>query len=114
MSKFKIGDVISVILILVIGITPFLFKREGAVAAIYVDGVLYREIPLTQNAEIEVNNTVIAVEEGKIFFKASTCRDKLCQKSGRLYLTGSVASCVPNGVTVEIEGGTLDADGVTW
>ena len=94
---------------------PSLFSGGNRVTAvIWCGGEKFREIDLSsveESYEIEVNGCVLSVEKGKIAFVSSTCRDKLCKKSGHLSKNGDTVACVPNKVVVRIENGkeTFDA-----
>lgn len=94
---------------------PPLFSGGNRVTAvIWCGGEKFREIDLSsveESYEIEVNGCVLSVEKGKIAFVSSTCRDKLCKKSGHLSKNGDTVACVPNKVVVRIENGkeTFDA-----
>lgn len=95
---------------------PPLFAGSGNVTAvIWRDGEKVREIDLSaveKSFEIQVNGCVLLVERGKISFASSTCRDKLCKKSGYLSKNGDTAACVPNKVVVRIENGKENFDAV--
>ena len=93
---------------------PLFSGGNKATAVVWSNGEKFREIDLSsveESFEIEVNGCVLSVEKGKIAFVSSTCRDKLCKKSGHLSKNGDTAACVPNKVVVRIENGkeTFDA-----
>ena len=50
---------------------------------------------------------------GKARVKESECPDLLCVRTGWLSQSGQAAVCVPAGVSVHIEGGHAEVDGVT-
>lgn len=45
---------------------------------------------------------VLQVSDGKIRFYSSTCRDKICIRSGFLSRPGESAACLPNQVAVKL------------
>lgn len=47
-------------------------------------------------------NVVLQVKDGKIRFYESTCRDKICIRSGFLSRPGESAACLPNEVAVKL------------
>jgi hypothetical protein len=62
-----------------------------------------RTIPVPQD-----ENVVLQVDaDGSIRFIQSDCPDKICVRTGRLYLAGQSAACLPNGIIVKI----VPADG---
>ena len=114
----KKADALIILLFAVLCVLLFLpplFSGGNRVTAvIWCGGEKFREIDLSsveESYEIEVNGCVLSVEKGKIAFVSSTCRDKLCKKSGHLSKNGDTAACVPNKVVVRIENGkeTFDA-----
>lgn len=54
----------------------------------------------------------IHIQDGAVRFVDSPCRHKICQRSGWHRLSGAVAACVPNRISLVLQGGqedTLDA-----
>ena len=94
---------------------PLFSGGNKATAVVWSNGEKFREIDLSsveESFEFEVNGCVLSVEKGKIAFVSSTCRDKLCKKSGHLSKNGDTAACVPNKVVVRIENGKEAFDAV--
>ncbi len=50
-----------------------------------------------------IGDTKIQVKDNKIRFLNSPCHKKYCLHSGWLSNTGSIAACIPNGITVSIK-----------
>ena len=108
----KKGDVILIAVLLIVAAIYFGFSHNANEASVYYDGDLFTVLPLNKNKTVEVGNTVIKVEDGKVFFEYSDCPNKICMKSGKLYKAGQTASCVPNGVVIVLSGAD-EPDGVT-
>lgn len=91
---------------------------DNPVAEIYVDGSLYRAVPMKGLAaplEIEIvqedrTNTVVVTSK-TVCMKSADCRDKLCVKQGAIDNGLLPIVCLPNRVTVKITGST-DHSGV--
>lgn len=61
-----------------------------------------------------VGETVVVVEDGVAHVESSDCRHQICVNMGRIRAPGELIACVPNGVTVVIEGRSEDGpDAVT-
>ncbi len=81
-----------------------------ATAEIFVDSELVRSIELRPGVRETFPvpgrpEVVLEVEDGKIRFLSSTCRDKICVNAGFLSRPGEMAACLPNRVAVKITGG---------
>ena len=107
----KKGD-IALIIVAVIVLAVWLFpSQSGVVAKVYVDGELKEELPLSKNCETliesEYGKNRVIVRDGKVFVPEADCPDKLCGKS-EISKSGSSIVCLPNHLSVIIEGGKKD------
>lgn len=124
----KKGDIILVALVAAIVVLGFagtyLYKSStagtGKVAVIKQNNNVIREIDLNKIKEpqrIQIDGdytTVILAEDGRIRFEEANCPDLVCVKSGWLTENGDMAVCLPNRVSVKIEGTNDTVDGVTF
>ncbi|MEA4919595.1 MAG: NusG domain II-containing protein [Clostridiaceae bacterium] len=55
----------------------------------------------------------ICVEHGRIRVEDSDCPDQICVKHGWITEGGSPIVCLPNGLVIEIKGGSSSADTVS-
>jgi hypothetical protein len=78
----------------------------GAQAAIYVDGKFWSKINLYQSQIIEVPGKLgishLRVEKGRVRFVDSPCTGKQCIYQGWISNGGESATCLPNGVSVQV------------
>lgn len=107
----KKGD-IALLIIAVIFLAIWLFpSQKGKVARVYVDGELYTSLPLDKDTstliESEYGTNRVIVRDKKVFVTDADCPDKLCQKS-EISKSGSSIVCLPNHLSVVIEGGKKD------
>lgn len=113
-SKYRL-DVIFILaavafsLLLLLAVT--LFREEGAVAVVEIDGVTAGEYRLTQNGVFPLNGgtNVLVVENGVAYLNYSDCPDHTCEKTGKIRYVGQTIVCLPNRVSITIRGG---GDGV--
>ncbi|MFA9380286.1 MAG: NusG domain II-containing protein [Acetanaerobacterium sp.] len=83
-------------------------RTDSAVAQIYVDGALWREIELSKVEQTEIIDidaalhVRIEVSPGSIRFLESECRDKICVKTGALTQPPDYAACLPARVAIKI------------
>ncbi|MDI6712211.1 MAG: NusG domain II-containing protein [Anaerosomatales bacterium] len=73
--------------------------------------------PLDRNRTYRIQGlrgtVVVVVEDCSVRVAESSCRDRLCIRTGRVDGVGEAIACVPNGVIVTIvEGGRDDLDAV--
>lgn len=103
-------DIILLVVILVIvaiaTISWYAVRPVGQQAAIYINGKLKGEYPLSHNQTIsypEVGITV-AIADGKIGITDSDCKDKICIHSGYIYRSGERIICAPNKLVIVVRG----------
>ncbi len=88
-------------------------RESPAVAQIYLEGQLIREIPLSRDERFSVTGActnVITVSGGKIAVTASDCPGKDCVHRGWISGGGESIVCLPNKMEIRLTGaGTVDA-----
>lgn len=57
--------------------------------------------------------TKILIESGKISFFEPTCPDKICKHYGKLSQPGQVAICLPDKISIRIDGKSKTIDSIT-
>lgn len=102
----KKGDFLVVALALILMFSWLMISHKGGVAAIYVDGELYRKVPLNKNASIVVQsehgtNTVV-IKNSVVTVTDSDCDNKLCEAE-HISETAHSIVCLPNRLSVIIE-----------
>ena len=102
----KKGDFFVIIIAVVLVIAWMLISHEGSVAAIYVDGELYKRIPLSEDSQVVVEseygtNTVV-VKDGKVNVINASCDGKDCESESISETAHSIV-CLPNRLCIMIE-----------
>lgn len=125
----KKGDIILVLTLAGIIILSFVglqvYKNfnnagTGKIAVIRQNDKVIKKIDLDKVSEpqrIEVKGDyvdVVLVEKGKIRFEEANCPDLVCVKSGWMNRKGDMAVCLPNRVSIRIEGTDPSVDGVAF
>lgn len=95
---------------------------QGAAAAhsieVRVAGEVRGHYPLDRPRTIHVGGvqgeSVLKIESGRVRFLASPCRNQVCVHSGWLTHAGDAAACLPNRVSVSLEGGADALDAVSF
>ena len=121
MSKPKSGKAITADLAVILGLlllAGILYlllnvnRPEGGVAVVRVNGVVTERHPLNEDGTFPLNggSNILVIQDGKAWLSEADCPDKLCVKQGRIHYSGQVITCLPNRLTVTVEGG--ESDGV--
>ena len=89
-------------------------REAGGVAVVRVDGVVTERHALSVNGTFPLNGgtNILVIENGAAYLSDANCPDQLCVKMGRIRYTGQTITCLPNRLTVTVEGG--EDDGVDF
>ena len=115
-SDKKPADLILVAALLllagVLALTLNANRQEGGVAVVRVDGVEVERHSLSLNGTFPLNggSNILVIENGQAWLSEANCPDHICVKQGKIHYTGQVITCLPNRLTVTVEGG--ESDGV--
>ena len=82
-------------------------REEGGVAVVRVDGVEVERHTLSINGTFSLNggSNILVISDGQAWLSDADCPDHLCVKQGKIHYTGQVITCLPNRLTVTVEGG---------
>ncbi|KAF1085542.1 hypothetical protein SPSYN_01685 [Sporotomaculum syntrophicum] len=93
-----------------------MLKGQAPVAVIYKDKQIFQRVYLTKsiNKQINVRDSdghynLVEIKDGQVRVKEADCPNKLCIKAGWLNKPGQMAVCIPNRVSVVIEGAAEEA-----
>ncbi len=116
----KKGDLIILGLALVLAAAPLtLFLTPAAPparAVVRINGGVVRALPLETDALIsfdECGYNRVRVRGGAVFIEEADCPDGACMRMGPIRHTGETITCLPNRLTVTIEGAAQGVDAVT-
>ncbi len=101
---FKKDIFIIAILLMAALFLFFFFKGDaGRFYEVSVGGKTVVKESLFENTVISLENgVVIECHEGRVYFSASDCPDKICKNSGKLSEVGEWAACLPNETLVKV------------
>lgn len=117
------GDIIIIISLLALAALLFVLSlatggSDGAQAVVSVNGRTEAVLPLDKDAEYIVSSeghvNVICVENGVVFMRSADCPDGYCIEQGAISKTGEMIVCLPNRVTVTIDGSEEQLDAVAY
>lgn len=89
------------------GLWFFLGRTPGAWAVVRVEGREVARYSLSQNGVYPLNGgtNVLTVDNGSAAVTEADCPDKICVEQGCVRYTGQCITCLPNKLTVTLEGG---------
>ncbi len=72
-----------------------------------VDGVVTERHALSADGVYPLNggSNILVIAEGEAWLSEANCPDLLCVRQGRIRYTGQSIICLPNRLTVTVEGG---------
>lgn len=116
LSKKAKADAILIAFCLVLSAVLYLVfvgKGEyGTRAVVRINGELIAEYSLLVEGTYPLNGgtNVLVIHDGTAHMEDADCPDKLCVRQGAISLTGQCLTCLPNKLTVTIEGGSSQVD----
>ena len=103
-----------VLLALAAGAALLLFKPEGDVVSVSVDGEVIAEYPLSEDVEVKIETdggyNVLVIEGGRARVESASCPDGICAAHRPISQDGTSIICLPNRVVVEVHA-SYAADG---
>jgi hypothetical protein len=95
--------------ILIVGAFVLIFRKEGNMVKVTVDGQIFGTYSLNKNQTVEIKTergyNLLVIENGKAYVKEASCPDGICSSDKPISYTGESIICLPNKVVVSIENG---------
>ncbi len=81
--------------------------EAGAWAVVRVENTEIARYRLDEDGSYPLNGgtNLLVIEDGSARISEADCPDKLCVRQGRVRFRGQVVTCLPNRLTVTVEGG---------
>lgn len=122
MRFFKRADYILIAALLLAGGALLLWlgltRQAGGLARVQIDGETVMELPLSQDARVELgepgHGNLLIIENGTARVERADCPDQVCVRQGAVQYEGESIVCLPHKLIVSIEGGVENGvDGST-
>lgn len=86
--------------------------HDGSVAVAAVNGQEIGRYPLGTEGEFILNGgtNILIIEDGQAYISEADCPDRLCVNQGKISKTGQTITCLPNRLTVTVEGQKGEVD----
>lgn len=112
-KRLVMDAVLIALLLAVTGILYLSFGRTeetGSYAVVRVEGQIVGRYPLSEDRVVPLNGgtNVLAIQDGYAWMQEADCPDHVCMLMGKIHKTGQVITCLPNLLTVTVEGGGDD------
>ncbi len=116
--KISYTDVIIIGMVLLFSFGGYVFAGSssggGKTAVIEVDGEIFGRYPMKESITVDVNGkNTVEITESYVRVIYADCPDKSDVKQGKIENGGQVIVCLPNKMTVRIEGGKTEYDAVS-
>lgn len=116
-KRLRMDLLLIALLLLMTGLLYLAFgrtKETGAFAVVRVEGTIVARYSLDEDGVYPLNGgtNVLAIEDGYAWMQEADCPDHVCMLMGKINKTGQVITCLPNLLTVTIEGGEQLVDGL--
>ncbi|MDO4500977.1 MAG: NusG domain II-containing protein [Erysipelotrichaceae bacterium] len=114
-KKYK-ADIIFlaviVLLAVVLILNMYLNKEKGALVEVRVEGEIVETHLLTEEGQYDLNDgtNILVIKDGYAYLIDADCPDKLCVNQGKIQNNGEIITCLPNRLTVTVNGGENDVD----
>lgn len=107
--KILTDIIVVAALLLLSGISLLVMKagqQDGACAIVRVNGEEVARYSLDADGTYPLNGgtNILVIENRSAYLIDADCPDKLCVKQGTVQYTGQCITCLPNRLTVTIEG----------
>ncbi len=115
------NDIIFIVTLLLIvafiGLYMLLFRSEGDMIKVTVEGKLYGEYSLSKDAVIEIrtgkdneNLNLLVIRDGKAYVETATCPDGICSAHRPVSRDGESIACLPHRVSITVYSRDDEAD----
>lgn len=116
-KRLRMDLLLIALLLLITGLFYLAFgrtKETGSYAVVRVEGAVVERHSLDEDGVYPLNGgtNVLAIEDGYAWMQEADCPDHVCMLMGKINKTGQVITCLPNLLTVTIEGGEQLVDGL--
>ena len=105
------ADLILIAALLLLALVLFLAlnagREEGGEVVVRIDGAETERHSLSVDGVFPLNggSNILVIEGGQAWISEADCPDHICVRQGKVRYTGQVITCLPNRLTVTVEGG---------
>ncbi len=112
MHKLRNDLILIGSLLIVISISFILFftlsKKENLNVLIYENNELVYQGELSDEKKLEFNHVIVVIEAQGVYVQYSNCKDQVCVHQGKINRAGQTIVCLPNKISIRLEGRQVD------
>ena len=95
------------LVIVIIGVGFFLFRKEGSTVTVEVEGIVFGEYSLSRDTVVDIPTgdgelNRLVIRDGKAFVETATCPDGICVGHRPISRKGESIVCLPHQVVITI------------
>lgn len=115
MFKKKADYILVAVLLLIAAASYILFTlsdEKPNKIVVRVDGEIVETFDISQDGTYSLNNgtNILVIKDNEAWLTEANCPDKLCVKQGKISKVNQCITCLPNKLTVTVEGENSDVD----
>lgn len=84
-------------------------EKEGGVVTVKSDGKIVDVLPLSKDGEYEYKSfygtNTLVIKDGKAWVTSSSCKDHICENTGKISKVGETIICLPNTLFITVTDG---------
>ena len=116
-KRLRMDILLTALLLAATGVLYLAFGRTvetGTSAVVRIEGTVVARYSLLEDGVYPLNGgtNILEIRDGVAWMREADCPDHICMQQGKINKTGQVITCLPNLLTVTIEGGEQLVDGV--
>ncbi len=116
-KRLRMDILLIALLLAATGVLYLAFGRTvetGTSAVVRIEGTVAARYSLLEDGVYPLNGgtNILEIRDGVAWMREADCPDHICMQQGKINKTGQVITCLPNLLTVTIEGGEQLVDGV--
>ena len=101
------------LIIAIIGLGFFLFRKEGSTVTVEVEGTVFGEYSLSRDTVVDIPTgdgelNRLVIRDGKAFVETATCPDGICVGHRPISRKGESIVCLPHQVVITVTDKAVD------
>ena len=101
------------LIIAIIGLGFFLFRKEGSTVTVEVEGTVFGEYSLSRDTVVDIPTgdgelNRLVIRDGKAFVETATCPDGICVGHRPISRKGESIVCLPHQVVITVSDKGVD------
>ena len=108
----KKADIVLFAALILLGaalsVPALLWKGGGDTVRVTVNGKLFGTYRISEDREVAVkkngNTNIVVIKGGRVWMESASCKNQICVHTGKISQSGQSIVCLPNRVSVTIEG----------